>query len=102
MPTYEYQCPAGHRFEKFQKITEKPRAKCPTCGKSATRQISAGAGLLFKGSGFYITDYGKSGKGPAKEETGKSSPEPQAAPKTESSAEAAPAKPEKPPKKVKE
>jgi len=71
MPTYEYRCPRGHEFEKFQRITEKPRAKCPVCGKTATRKISAGAGLLFKGSGFYITDYGKDGKGPRKPEAEK-------------------------------
>ena len=69
MPTYEYQCPEGHAFEKFQKMTEKPRAKCPVCGKTATRKISGGAGLVFKGSGFYITDYGKDGKGPRKPES---------------------------------
>jgi putative FmdB family regulatory protein len=69
MPTYEYQCPEGHRFEKFQKMTEKPRTKCPVCGKTATRKISGGAGLVFKGSGFYITDYGKDGKGPRKPES---------------------------------
>ncbi len=69
MPTYEYRCPDGHEFELFQKMTDKPRAKCPVCGKPATRQISGGAGLHFKGSGFYITDYGKDGKGPRKPET---------------------------------
>ena|SRR6266498_2558338 len=78
MPTYEYECPAGHVFEKFQKMTEKPRAKCPVCGKLATRKISGGAGLVFRGSGFYITDYGKDGKGPRKapegEKGGESSP----------------------------
>ncbi|HXG44296.1 MAG TPA: zinc ribbon domain-containing protein [Gemmatimonadales bacterium] len=67
MPTYDYVCPAGHQFELFQKITQKPRARCPTCGKPASRKISGGAGLVFKGSGFYITDYGKDGKGPRKE-----------------------------------
>jgi putative FmdB family regulatory protein len=66
MPTYEYRCPNGHAFEKVQKITDKVRAKCPTCGKQAERLISGGAGLVFKGSGFYITDYGKDGKGPRK------------------------------------
>ena len=71
MPTYEYQCPQGHQFEKFQRITEKPRTKCPACGKIATRKISGGAGLVFKGSGFYITDYGKDGKGPRKPEAEK-------------------------------
>jgi len=67
MPTYEYFCPLGHDFEVFQRITDKPRARCPSCGKMATRKISGGAGLVFKGSGFYITDYGKDGKGPRKE-----------------------------------
>ena len=71
MPTNEYECPAGHRFEKFQRMVDKPRAKCPTCGKPATRKISGGAGLVFKGTGFYITDYGKDGKGPRKAESEK-------------------------------
>ena len=82
MPTYEYVCPAGHEFEKFQKITEKPRTKCPTCGKPATRKISGGAGLVFKGSGFYITDYGKDGKGPRKAEAAEK-PAAETAPKAE-------------------
>jgi putative FmdB family regulatory protein len=69
MPTYEYQCPEGHIFEKLQKMSDRPQAKCPVCGKSATRKISGGAGLVFKGSGFYITDYGKDGKGPRKPDT---------------------------------
>ena len=71
MPTYEYECPEGHTFEKFQKINDKPRAKCPVCGKPGTRKISGGAGLVFRGSGFYITDYGKDGKGPRKPEAEK-------------------------------
>lgn len=57
MPTYEYRCPKGHEFELFQRISEAPGAPCPVCGEKAERQLSAGAGLLFKGSGFYITDY---------------------------------------------
>jgi len=72
MPTYEYQCPEGHSFELLQKMSEKPRAKCPVCGKPAERRISGGAGLVFKGSGFYITDYGKDGKGPRKDPSEKS------------------------------
>jgi putative FmdB family regulatory protein len=57
MPTYDYQCPKGHIFEVFQSIKDEPLALCPTCGEVASRQLSAGMGLLFKGSGFYITDY---------------------------------------------
>jgi putative FmdB family regulatory protein len=58
MPTYEYECGnCGHRFEKFSRITEASVAKCPQCHGPAERLISGGAGLLFKGSGFYITDY---------------------------------------------
>jgi putative FmdB family regulatory protein len=63
MPTYEYRCPNGHDFEQFSKISESQSAlPCPVCGAQAERRISGGAGLLFKGSGFYITDYGKDGK----------------------------------------
>jgi putative FmdB family regulatory protein len=70
MPTYDYQCNSGHHFEKIHKMSESPRVKCPTCGLPAVRQISGGAGLVFKGSGFYITDYGKDGKGARKAESG--------------------------------
>ena len=63
MPTYEYKCPSGHLFEKaFPRITSKRHAPCPTCGKRAERLISGGAGLVFKGSGFYITDYKRAGE----------------------------------------
>jgi putative FmdB family regulatory protein len=67
MPTYEFRCPKGHEFEKFYRsMSAAPlEAPCPICGKIAERQMSAGAGLVFKGSGFYITDYGKDGKKPA-------------------------------------
>ena len=69
MPTYEYRCPEGHEFEKFfRTISSAPTSvSCPTCGKISERQLSGGAGLLFKGSGFYLTDYGKNAhatKGP--------------------------------------
>lgn len=57
MPTYEYRCEKGHTFERFQSMTEDPIDTCPECGAPAERLLSAGAGLLFKGSGFYITDY---------------------------------------------
>jgi len=60
MPTYEYRCPDGHTFERRAKMSEAAsELECPTCGKIATRQLSGGAGLVFKGSGFYLTDYGK-------------------------------------------
>jgi len=63
MPTYEYACAeCDHEFEAFQSITAKPIRKCPECGKrKVERLISGGAGLLFKGSGFYITDYRSDG-----------------------------------------
>ena len=61
MPTYEYRCPEGHDFERFFRTISaaEPQVACPECGKMAERRMSAGAGLLFKGSGFYLTDYGK-------------------------------------------
>jgi len=62
MPTYEYKCPnCGTRFERFQKITEPPTLPCPKCGTTAQRLISGGHGLVFKGSGFYVTDYKRAG-----------------------------------------
>jgi putative FmdB family regulatory protein len=58
MPTYEYRCEdCGHEFEAFQTISEPPEEKCPVCAGKVKRIISGGAGFLFKGSGFYITDY---------------------------------------------
>jgi putative FmdB family regulatory protein len=61
MPTYEFRCPNGHEFERFyRKISDAAsELPCPECGAAAERRLSAGAGLLFKGSGFYLTDYGK-------------------------------------------
>lgn len=58
MPTYDYECTkCGCGFEKFQPITAKPVKKCPGCGGSVKRLIGTGAALIFKGSGFYATDY---------------------------------------------
>jgi len=58
MPTYEYACDnCGHRFEEFQGINDAPIEICPVCNAKVHRVINGGAGLIFKGSGFYITDY---------------------------------------------
>src|SRR5689334_6121289 len=72
MPTYDFRCPDGHEFEKFyRKISDAPsELACPECGKLATRLVSGGAGLLFKGSGFYLTDYGKNAHRKAAPSTG--------------------------------
>lgn len=85
MPTYEYRCPKGHVFEKFfPQMTNRRRLRCPTCGQLAERLISGGGGLVFKGSGFYITDYKRAGSRPVESE-----------PKPESKAETKPeSKPE--------
>ncbi len=79
MPTYEYKCPkCGTVFERFQKITAPPEYPCPKCGAVAPRQLSGGAGVVFKGSGFYETDYKRAGEKARKkkEEGEKPSPPP--------------------------
>ncbi len=96
MPTYEYECQdCGHHMEAFQSITAKPIRKCPACGKNGLqRLIGTGGGLIFKGSGFYITDYrSESYKAAAKAESGtstegtkKSEEKPSAAAKAEGTA----------------
>ncbi|NIR47839.1 zinc ribbon domain-containing protein [candidate division KSB1 bacterium] len=64
MPTYDYLCSdCHHQFEEFQSITAPPLDKCPKCAGPVRRLISAGNGLIFKGSGFYITDYKRSDNG---------------------------------------
>lgn len=62
MPTYDYLCPEGHKFELFTKMSDKDKKKCPECGKRAKRQIGFGSGIIFKGTGFYETDYKRKGK----------------------------------------
>jgi putative FmdB family regulatory protein len=61
MPTYEFRCPLGHEFERFYRSigTAEAQTACPVCGQISERFMSVGAGLVFKGSGFYLTDYGK-------------------------------------------
>lgn len=68
MPTYEYACTkCGHELEAFQSMKDAPLKKCPACGRAALRRkIGGGAGLIFKGTGFYITDYKKKSGGEAK------------------------------------
>ena len=62
MPTYEYQCKmCGHQMEEFQSMSEEPLKHCPECGTdNLVRVLGTGAGLIFKGTGFYLTDYKKS------------------------------------------
>jgi putative FmdB family regulatory protein len=78
MPTYQYQCEAcGHELDEFQSMTESPLIRCPSCNtESLVRVLGTGAGLIFKGTGFYLTDYkkesrpeGKKEKAPKKEDT---------------------------------
>lgn len=79
MPTYDYRCKAcQHEFELFQSMSDKPKRKCPQCGKNALeRLIGTGAAVLFKGSGFYETDYrSKAYKDAAKKEKDASSDKP--------------------------
>ena len=65
MPTYEYECKkCGKRFERFQQISAKPLSKCPDCKGKVRRLISGGGGIIFKGSGFYETDYKRKKKPP--------------------------------------
>lgn len=75
MPTYDYKClKCGHQFEVFQTMTEKQLLNCPECGGELKRLIGAGAGPIFKGSGFYQTDYKNSSHKPDKSSTEISSP----------------------------
>ncbi|PIU44694.1 MAG: FmdB family transcriptional regulator [Ignavibacteriales bacterium CG07_land_8_20_14_0_80_59_12] len=70
MPTYQYKCRScGHEYEELQPITAEPLKKCPHCGKYSLKRVISGAGLIFKGSGFYQTDYKKSRASTASERT---------------------------------
>ena len=75
MPTYLYRCKKGHEFEVFHSITDETPRRCPQCRSGAKRVPAGGAGFLFKGSGFYITDYRSKGyQDSAKKEKGGSEP----------------------------
>jgi len=97
MPTYEYQCQnCGCEFEKFQSMTSSTLRKCPQCGKLALKRlIGTGAGVIFKGSGFYETDYrSESYKNAAKKESDSGSKrEEKKDSKTEAKNQPSPAKP---------
>ncbi|HEY3279418.1 MAG TPA: zinc ribbon domain-containing protein [Gemmatimonadales bacterium] len=93
MPTYEFKCPKGHVFEKaFPSISNTRRLRCPECGKMAERFISGGAGLVFKGSGFYTTDYKRPGEKAEKAEKAEKSEKPEKTEKAEKPAESKPKK----------
>lgn len=84
MPTYSYRCPkCGHQYDKLQKISDTTLAKCPECDAVGERVITGGAGLVFKGSGFYITDYKRAGESKA-EDAGAKKEAPDAKPKEKS------------------
>ena len=70
MPTYDYVCDAcGHEFEHVQSMTSRTLRTCPKCGKKKlVRKVGAGAGVIFRGSGFYETDYKRAGSGAAKKD----------------------------------
>jgi len=66
MPIYEYRCEdCGHQADHLQKVSEKPLAKCPACGKKAYKKLLSAAGFQLKGSGWYATDFKTAGKKPA-------------------------------------
>ena len=86
MPTYDYECDAcGHKFEMFQNISEDPKKKCPECKKSKLRRLfGTGAAIMFKGSGFYQTDYRSESYKQAAEKDNKASSESASESKSES------------------
>ena len=86
MPTYDYECSDGHRFECLQSITAEPLTECLTCGAPVRRLIGGGTGIIFKGSGFYVTDSKNGSRGKkesAKDTDGKPEKDKDKAPKSE-------------------
>ena len=89
MPTYEYECPKGHVFEKFfPTISNQRKFACPKCGKMAERLVSGGAGIVFKGSGFYITDYKRAGEKQETDSKAETKPDAKAEAKPETKSDA--------------
>jgi putative FmdB family regulatory protein len=72
MPIYEYRCPDGHTFETFQRMSDPPPQGCEVCGKSPLEKLLYPVAVHFKGSGFYSTDYGRSGRKAAGSKDGES------------------------------
>jgi len=62
MPTYEYRCPEGHTFELFQRMSDPPPERCEVCGAAPVQRVLFAPAVVFKGSGFYSTDYGRKKK----------------------------------------
>jgi len=86
MPTYDYRCKScGHEFEEFQTMSSDPLTMCPKCAKPTLKRLmSSGAGLIFKGSGFYLTDYKKSNTSSSSSAQSESKPDSKAESKSES------------------
>jgi putative FmdB family regulatory protein len=95
MPTYEYACEAcRHAFEQWQSMTDEKLVKCPKCGKKKlVRLLGTGAGVIFKGSGFYETDYKRQRSAPSSEGASSSTPSPSSSPATSSDSSSAPSSP---------
>jgi putative FmdB family regulatory protein len=106
MPTYDYRCEAcGHKFDIFQRMSEAALVECPACAKPALKRlIGSGAGIIFKGSGFYETDYKRAragGDGDSKTDSKSDAKPEKTAATTESKSEPKPEpKPEKKPEKA--
>jgi putative FmdB family regulatory protein len=93
MPTYEYECKScGHTFEAFQSMRDEPLKACPECGKDVRRLIFGGTGVIFKGSGFYVTDKSKPSAGTGKSAKAQEAPSSGGTGTEQSPAASAPAK----------
>ena len=93
MPTYDYECEKGHRFEAFQSMKDEPLRECRECGAPVRRLIGPGSGFIFKGGGFYITDY----RSKDYKEKAKSESKPESISKSESKSAESGSKPESKP-----
>jgi putative FmdB family regulatory protein len=93
MPTYDYECAAcGHRFDELQSFSDPPLTKCPKCKKNKLQRLFGGGGaIIFKGGGFYETDYRRAGEQNGKAETTEPAETPKAEAKAETKAETKPA-----------